>query len=338
VRPWKAKRGRAIDTARQSIVAAEVTGLADRNVDAAKKKYDNSLITSFSPAIQNDLATARSAELRLTQYRNAMVAYQAIGDILVWKESGGWADVVPLPIPSRCARRGNPVSRSGSAALRPDQARANVREPRLAAAFGVLPRSPELSFVCPTSGKSSGGEGDLVPVVREAGKSCHPRVGSASGRDGKVLRGRCRRAGGAQRPAGGARRRAVRGPGRPRQAAVAEAPSFGPPRLPSNRPRGSSSARAPCRRSRSLRDYLAAARLDLAKARQAQAQRDGAAGPLRRSGGRHGPDPEPRRFGRRGPGPSAGAIAEADEIAAIEKSACFERGRCGQAVVQERAA
>ena len=95
---------RAIDTARQSIVAAgKSRELADRNVDAAKKKYDNGLITSFEVLqIQNDLATARSAELQaLTQYRNAMVAYhRAIGDILAWKEvqvDGLMA--VPLPNP-----------------------------------------------------------------------------------------------------------------------------------------------------------------------------------------------------------------------------------------------
>jgi len=81
---------RAIDTARQSIAAAgKSRELAERNVDAAKKKYDNGLITSFEVLqIQNDLATARSAELQvLTQYRNAMVAYhKAIGDLLAWKD------------------------------------------------------------------------------------------------------------------------------------------------------------------------------------------------------------------------------------------------------------
>jgi outer membrane protein TolC len=95
---------RAIDTARQSIVAAgKSRELADRNVDAAKKKYDNGLITSFEVLqIQNDLATARSAELQaLTQYRNAMVAYpRAIGDILAWKEvQVDGLESVPLPDP-----------------------------------------------------------------------------------------------------------------------------------------------------------------------------------------------------------------------------------------------
>ncbi len=82
--------GRAIETARESIVAAgKSRELQERNVDAAKKKYDNGLITAFEVlSVQNDLATARSAELQaLTQYRDAMVAYhQAIGDLLAWKD------------------------------------------------------------------------------------------------------------------------------------------------------------------------------------------------------------------------------------------------------------
>jgi len=81
---------RAIDTARQSIEAAgKSRELAERNVDAAKKKYDNGLVTAFEVlSVQNDLATARSAELQaLTQYRDAMVAYhRAIGDLLGWKD------------------------------------------------------------------------------------------------------------------------------------------------------------------------------------------------------------------------------------------------------------
>jgi len=82
--------GRAIETARESIVAsAKSRELQERNVDAAKKKYDNGLVTAFEVlSVQNDLATARSAELQaLTQYRDAVVAYhQAIGDLLVWKD------------------------------------------------------------------------------------------------------------------------------------------------------------------------------------------------------------------------------------------------------------
>ncbi|MGH9441541.1 MAG: TolC family protein [Thermoanaerobaculia bacterium] len=93
---------RAIETARQSIEAAgKARELAERNVDAEKKKYDNGLVTSFEVlSVQNDLATARSAELQaLTQYRNAIVAYhQAIGDLLGWKDikiEGLSGDAVP---------------------------------------------------------------------------------------------------------------------------------------------------------------------------------------------------------------------------------------------------
>jgi outer membrane protein TolC len=93
---------RAIDTARQSIEASgKARVLAERNVDAAKKKYDNGLVTAFEVlSVQNDLATARSAELQaLTQYRNAVVAYhQAIGDLLTWKDiqvDGLAGDTVP---------------------------------------------------------------------------------------------------------------------------------------------------------------------------------------------------------------------------------------------------
>jgi outer membrane protein TolC len=95
---------RAIETARESIAAsAKARELQERNVDAAKKKYDNGLITAFEVlSVQNDLATARSAELQaLTQYRDAMVAYhRAIGDILAWKDvQVDGLEPVPAPDP-----------------------------------------------------------------------------------------------------------------------------------------------------------------------------------------------------------------------------------------------
>jgi outer membrane protein TolC len=84
------RAARAVDTSLQSIEAAgKARELAERNVDAEKKKYDNGLVTSFEVlSNQNDLSAARSAELQaLTLYRNAMVAYhQAIGDLLSWKD------------------------------------------------------------------------------------------------------------------------------------------------------------------------------------------------------------------------------------------------------------
>ncbi|HET7453239.1 MAG TPA: TolC family protein [Thermoanaerobaculia bacterium] len=96
--------GRAIETARESIVAAgKNRELQERNVDAAKKKYDNGLITAFEVlSTQTDLATARSAELQaLTQYRDAMVAYhQAIGDLLGWKDvQVEGLEAIPAPDP-----------------------------------------------------------------------------------------------------------------------------------------------------------------------------------------------------------------------------------------------
>ena len=96
--------GRAIETARESIAAAgKNRELQERNVDAAKKKYDNGLVTAFEVlSVQNDLATARSAELQaLTQYRDAMVAYhQAIGDLLGWKDvQVEGLEAIPAPDP-----------------------------------------------------------------------------------------------------------------------------------------------------------------------------------------------------------------------------------------------
>jgi outer membrane protein TolC len=81
---------RAVETARESIAAAKkARELAEQNVDAEKKKYDNGLVTSFEVLqVQNELSAARTAELQaLTQYRNALVAYHtAIGDVLAWKD------------------------------------------------------------------------------------------------------------------------------------------------------------------------------------------------------------------------------------------------------------
>jgi outer membrane protein TolC len=81
---------RSVETARESIQAAKkARELAEQNVDAEKKKYDNGLVTSFEVLqVQNDLSAARSAELQaLTQYRNATVAYHlAVGDLLSWKD------------------------------------------------------------------------------------------------------------------------------------------------------------------------------------------------------------------------------------------------------------
>jgi outer membrane protein TolC len=80
---------RAIVTAaRQIDAAAKSRELAERNLDAARKKYDNGMTTSFEVSqIQNQLSAAKSSELlALAVYRKAVSAYHsAIADILDWK-------------------------------------------------------------------------------------------------------------------------------------------------------------------------------------------------------------------------------------------------------------
>jgi outer membrane protein TolC len=77
---------RAIDTAFRSVAAAtKARELAERNLDAEKKKYENGMTTSFQVAqIQNDLTTARSNELQtISIYAKSIAAWhKAIGDIL----------------------------------------------------------------------------------------------------------------------------------------------------------------------------------------------------------------------------------------------------------------
>ncbi len=80
---------RAIDTAAKQIVAAaKGSELAERNLDAARKKYENGMTTAFEVSqLQTNLSDARSRELNaLVIYRKAVSAYhQAIADILDWK-------------------------------------------------------------------------------------------------------------------------------------------------------------------------------------------------------------------------------------------------------------
>lgn len=80
---------RAIDTAEKQIVAAaKGRELAERNLDAARKKYENGMTTGFEVSqLQTNLSDARSQELNaLAIYRKAVAAYHdAIADILDWK-------------------------------------------------------------------------------------------------------------------------------------------------------------------------------------------------------------------------------------------------------------
>jgi outer membrane protein len=80
---------RAIDTAEKQIVAAaKGRELAERNLDAARKKYENGMTTGFEVSqLQSSLSDARSRELNaLVVYRKAVSAYHdAIADNLDWK-------------------------------------------------------------------------------------------------------------------------------------------------------------------------------------------------------------------------------------------------------------
>jgi outer membrane protein TolC len=80
---------RAIDTSEKQIVAAaKGRELAERNLDAARKKYENGMTTGFEVSqLQTNLSDARSQELNaLAIYRKAVAAYHdAIADILDWK-------------------------------------------------------------------------------------------------------------------------------------------------------------------------------------------------------------------------------------------------------------
>jgi outer membrane protein len=97
---------RAIDTAARSIAATRKgRELAERNLDAVKKKYDNGMSTSFEVTqIQRDLSAARTAEQQaLAVYRKALAAYHfATSDILDWKgiQVEGLPETTPPPPPA----------------------------------------------------------------------------------------------------------------------------------------------------------------------------------------------------------------------------------------------
>ncbi|HEY7113350.1 MAG TPA: TolC family protein [Thermoanaerobaculia bacterium] len=97
---------RAIDTAQRQIVAASKgRELAEKNLDAEKKKFDNGMSTTFQVnQIQRDLSAARTTELQaLVVYRKAVAAYHfSVADNLEWKKIGieGIPDTSTPPIPS----------------------------------------------------------------------------------------------------------------------------------------------------------------------------------------------------------------------------------------------
>ena len=77
---------RGVETAGKQIDSARVSReLAEQNLDAAQKRYENGLWTSFQVLeIQEDLTAARSREVEaITSYRRALLAYfRAIGVLL----------------------------------------------------------------------------------------------------------------------------------------------------------------------------------------------------------------------------------------------------------------
>ena len=77
---------RGVETAGKQIDSARVSReLAEKNLDAAQKRYENGLWTSFQVLeIQEDLTAARSREVEaITGYRRALLAYfRAIGVLL----------------------------------------------------------------------------------------------------------------------------------------------------------------------------------------------------------------------------------------------------------------
>jgi outer membrane protein TolC len=81
---------RAVDTAYRSVLAARKSReLAERNLDAEEKKFQNGMTTSFQVAqIQNDLTSARSNELQaITGHLKAIAAWhKSTGDLLPWKD------------------------------------------------------------------------------------------------------------------------------------------------------------------------------------------------------------------------------------------------------------
>ena len=89
---------RNVDTARRSVAAArKARELADRNLDAEQKKFDNGMTTSFTVAqVQNDLTTARSNELlAIAGYLKSMVSWhRAVGDLLPTKH----VEIAGLPV------------------------------------------------------------------------------------------------------------------------------------------------------------------------------------------------------------------------------------------------
>ncbi len=77
---------RAVETAGKQIDSAKISRtLAEKNLDAERKRYENGMSTSFQVLqIQNDLTAAKGREVTaITSYRKALVDYErAVGSLL----------------------------------------------------------------------------------------------------------------------------------------------------------------------------------------------------------------------------------------------------------------
>ncbi|HTO88115.1 MAG TPA: TolC family protein [Thermoanaerobaculia bacterium] len=95
---------RSVDTARQQIVATgKGRELAEKNLDAEKKKFDNGMTTSFQVnQVQLDLSSAKTRELQaLVVYRKALAQYHySVADNLDWKGISieGLPQATPPPV------------------------------------------------------------------------------------------------------------------------------------------------------------------------------------------------------------------------------------------------
>jgi outer membrane protein TolC len=95
---------RGVETALRTVAAAKKSReLAERNLDAEKKKFENGMSTTFQvSSIQNDLTNARAIELQsyATYLKSRTTWHKAIGDILDWKNvklEGLPVSVAPIP-------------------------------------------------------------------------------------------------------------------------------------------------------------------------------------------------------------------------------------------------
>ena len=92
------------------VAASKGRELAEKNLDAEKKKFDNGMSTTFQVnQIQRDLSVARTNELQaLAGYRKALAAYHlAIADNLDWKgiKIEGLPKSAPPPMPEMAGTR-----------------------------------------------------------------------------------------------------------------------------------------------------------------------------------------------------------------------------------------